>query len=102
MRSEAAGAGLSIGQEGHAGAEDVIGEGAAVGAGGRLGSFSGGAAPAILGRWRSSAHAPPRQCRPVHWARRGPARTGVLAYLVAISRADGMLGMRPVGLAAYS
>ena len=45
MRSEAAGAGLSIGQEGHAGAEDVIGEGAAVGVGGRQGSFSGGAAP---------------------------------------------------------
>lgn len=29
----------------HAGAEDVIGEGAAVGIGGELGSFSGGAAP---------------------------------------------------------
>jgi hypothetical protein len=45
VRSEAAGAGLFVGQEGHAGAEDVIGKGAAVGVGGRLGSFSGGAAP---------------------------------------------------------
>jgi hypothetical protein len=33
--------------------------------------------------WRPSAHALPQQCRPVLWARRGPARTGVLAYLVA-------------------
>jgi hypothetical protein len=45
VRSEAAGAGLSVGQEGHAGAEDANDEGAAVGVGGRLGSFSGGAAP---------------------------------------------------------
>jgi hypothetical protein len=45
VRSEAAGAGLSVGQEGHAGAEEVIGEGTTVGVGSRLGSFSGGGAP---------------------------------------------------------
>jgi hypothetical protein len=78
VRSEAAAPGLSVGQEGHAGAENVIGEGAAVRAGGRLGSFPGGAAP---GDHQRTDH--PRRCRPVLWARRGPARTGVLAYLVA-------------------
>jgi hypothetical protein len=79
VRSEAAGVGLSVGQEGHAGGEDVIGEGTTVGVDKRLGF--------VLRRrraWRPSAHALPQQCRPVLWARRGgPARTGVLAYLVA-------------------
>jgi hypothetical protein len=76
--SKAAGAGLSVGQEGHAGAEDVIGEGAAVGVGGRLGSLSCGAGRGDYQRTDRSG-----RCRPVLWARRGPARTGVLACLVA-------------------
>ena len=42
MRSAAAAPGLFGGQEGHAGAEDVTGEDAAVRAGGRLGSFGDG------------------------------------------------------------
>ena len=49
-----------------------------MGVGGRLGAFSGGAAPGD----HQHTHRPGR-CRPVLWARRGPARTGVLAYLVA-------------------
>src|SRR6266446_1780764 len=38
VRFEAVGADLSVGQEGHAGAEDIVGGDAAVGIGGRLGA----------------------------------------------------------------
>ena len=49
----------------------------AVGVGGRLGSFSCGA-----GRGDHQRTDRPERCRPVLWARRGPARTDVLACLV--------------------
>jgi hypothetical protein len=75
-----AGAGLPLIQEGHAGAEDVNGEGAAEGLGGRLGSFSCGA-----GRGDHQRTDRPGAVPSVLWARRGPARTGVLACLVAFA-----------------